>query len=103
MTANSIRHSLRAGDVIGRWGGEEFVAIINEADEKILKTVAEKLRVMILNSLLTINDQLVQVTISVGGTLLKNEDTPETAIQRADELMYQSKRNGRNRVTVNTN
>lgn len=102
MTANSIRHSLRAGDVIGRWSGEEFIAIINEADEKILKAVAEKLRVMILNSLLIINDQLVQVTVSVGGTLLKNEDTPETAIQRADELMHQSKRNGRNRVTVNT-
>ena len=102
MTANSIRHSLRAGDAIGRWGGEEFITIINGADEKILKAVAEKLRVMILNSLLIINDQLVQVTVSVGGTLLKNEDTPETAIQRADELMHQSKRNGRNRVTVNT-
>jgi diguanylate cyclase (GGDEF)-like protein len=101
MTANSIRNSLRAGDAIGRWGGEEFIAIINDADEKILKAVAEKLRVMILNSLLMINDQLVQVTVSVGATLLKDEDTPETAVQRADELMYQSKRNGRNRVTIN--
>ncbi len=101
MTANSIRHSLRAGDAIGRWGGEEFVAIINEADEKILKMVSEKLRIMILNSLLIINDQLVQVTVSIGATLLKNEDTPETAIRRADELMFQSKRNGRNRVTIN--
>jgi diguanylate cyclase (GGDEF)-like protein/PAS domain S-box-containing protein len=102
MTANSIRKSLRAGDAIGRWGGEEFIAIINDADEKILKAVAEKLRIMILNSLLMINDQLVQVTVSVGATLLKNEDTPETAVQRADELMYQSKNNGRNRVTINT-
>lgn len=102
MTANSIRYSLRVGDAIGRWGGEEFIAIINEADEKILKTVAEKLRVMILNSLLIINEQLVQVTVSVGGTLLKNEDTPETAIQRADELLVQSKRDGRNRVMVDT-
>jgi diguanylate cyclase (GGDEF)-like protein/PAS domain S-box-containing protein len=102
MTANSIRKSLRAGDAIGRWGGEEFIAIINDADEKILKAVAEKLRIMILNSLLMINDQLVQVTVSIGGTLLNNEDTPETAVQRADELMYQSKRNGRNRVTINT-
>lgn len=103
MAANSIRHSLRVGDTIGRWGGEEFVAILNEVDEKTLKTVAEKLRVMILNSLLIIKDQLVQVTVSIGGTLMKNEDTPEAAIQRADELMYQSKRNGRNRVTINTN
>jgi diguanylate cyclase (GGDEF)-like protein/PAS domain S-box-containing protein len=101
MTANSIRKSLRAGDTIGRWGGEEFIAIINDADEKILIAVAEKLRIMILNSLLMINDQLVQVTVSVGGTLIKNGDTPETAVQRADELMYQSKRNGRNRVTIN--
>jgi diguanylate cyclase (GGDEF)-like protein/PAS domain S-box-containing protein len=100
MTANSIRHSLRIGDAIGRWGGEEFIAIINGADEKILKTVAEKLRVMILNSLLMINNQLVQVTVSIGATLLMNEDTPETAIKRADGLMYQSKHNGRNRVTI---
>jgi diguanylate cyclase (GGDEF)-like protein/PAS domain S-box-containing protein len=102
MTANSIRKSLRIGDAVGRWGGEEFITIINDADEKILKAVAEKLRIMILNSLLMIDNQIVQVTVSVGATLLKNEDTPEKAVQRADELMYQSKRNGRNRVTINT-
>jgi diguanylate cyclase (GGDEF)-like protein/PAS domain S-box-containing protein len=100
MTANSIRHALRRDDVVGRFGGEEFLVILREVDEKILRSVAEKLRIMILNSLIFLDQKLVQVTVSIGGTLLNEKDTPELAIKRADEKMYQSKLGGRNRVTI---
>jgi diguanylate cyclase (GGDEF)-like protein/PAS domain S-box-containing protein len=100
MVANSIRHSLRSGDEVGRLGGEEFLAIIRDADEKKLKTVAEKLRIMILNSLIAVEEQLLQISVSIGATMLKMDDTSECAIQRADEMMYNSKKMGRNRVTI---
>jgi diguanylate cyclase (GGDEF)-like protein/PAS domain S-box-containing protein len=102
MSANSIRHSLRTGDEVGRLGGEEFLAILRDVDEKTLRAVAEKLRIMILNSLIMQGEQLIQITVSIGATLLKPDDSTETAIQRADELMYMSKKNGRNRVTMDS-
>lgn len=100
MSANSIRHSLRNGDEVGRLGGEEFLVILRDVNEKALSSVAEKIRMMILNSLIMESEQLIQITVSIGATLLKLDDSPESAIQRADELMYRSKKNGRNRVTV---
>lgn len=100
MVANSIRHSLRSGDEVGRVGGEEFLAIIRDADEKKLRTVAEKLRIMILNSLIVVGEQVLQITVSIGATMLRAGETSERAIQRADEMMYSSKKNGRNRVTI---
>jgi diguanylate cyclase (GGDEF)-like protein/PAS domain S-box-containing protein len=100
MAANSISHNLRAGDAVGRLGGEEFLAILRETDLKVLRAVAEKLRIMILNSLIVLGENLLQITVSIGATILRAEDTTQVAIQRADELMYQSKKNGRNRVTI---
>jgi PleD family two-component response regulator len=51
-------------------------------------------------SRLDLSGESLSVTISAGGTLLLPGDTPESIVHRADELMYQSKQSGRNRVTV---
>jgi diguanylate cyclase (GGDEF)-like protein/PAS domain S-box-containing protein len=99
--ANTFRHALRATDVIGRWGGEEFVAILYDTyDEHTLFRAAEKVRGLTEASRLDINDQSLSVTISIGATRLYSNDTPESVIRRADQLMYRSKQAGRNRVTV---
>ncbi len=101
MVANTIRYALRSTDTVGRWGGEEFIAILyNMKQKKALRTAAEKVRVLVEHSRLDLNGLGVQVTISIGGTLLGPKDTPESLVQRADELLYQSKEAGRNRVTV---
>jgi len=101
MVAKTFRHMLRATDTIGRWGGEEFVAILYETfDEKTLFKTAEKVRKLIEASHLDINDQSLSVTISIGATRFYSNDTPESVIQRADGLMYRSKQAGRNCVTV---
>lgn len=101
MVANTTRHALRATDAIGRWGGEEFVAILHDIfDEEMLFKTAEKVRSLIEASSLDTGDQSLRVAISIGATRLYSNDTTESVIRRADGLMYRSKQAGGNRVTV---
>ena len=101
MVANTFRLALRVTDTIGRWGGEEFVAILYDvSSETTLHTIAEKVRTLIESSRLDINEHSLTVTASIGATLLYSNDTPESLVRRADGLMYRSKRTGGNGVTV---
>ncbi|GAB4497425.1 MAG: hypothetical protein OHK0052_08990 [Anaerolineales bacterium] len=100
MIATTLRRNIRMHDLVGRWGGEEFVAVFENVDCKLLLRIAEKLRQMVAGSQLQTNGQTLQVTVSIGGTLLRQEDTLESAIKRADTLLYASKQSGRNRVTI---
>lgn len=105
MLAETLRANLRATDLIGRWGGDEFVVILPDSSLENLVGVAHKLRSLVERSQFTWSDaagkeHLVQATISVGATLATEEDSMETLVQRADQLMYQSKGMGRNQVTA---
>ena len=101
MVAQTMHHALRATDAIGRWGSEEFIAILHDVqNDDDLIAAAEKVRVLVQHSRLDVNGQGLTVTMSIGGTLLLAEDTPESFVGRADELMYHSKQTGRNRVTI---
>ncbi len=101
MVTATFKHSLRSTDAVGRWGGEEFVAILNNIiDDNDLLAIAEKVRTMVECSRLDINDQNLTVTVSIGATRIAPEDTLESIIHRADMLMYQSKKAGRNTVTI---
>lgn len=101
MVAKTVRHSLRATDSVGRWGSEEFIAIIYDLEDvNSLVAAADKVRAQVQHSRLDVEGQGLAVTVSVGGTLLLPNDTPEAFVARADALMYQSKQAGRNRVTI---
>ncbi|HEX2994200.1 MAG TPA: diguanylate cyclase [Anaerolineales bacterium] len=101
MIARTMRHALRATDSIGRWGGEEFIAILQDLrDEADLLSAAEKVRTLVEHSRLDLDGQGLTVTVSVGGTMLRAGDTPDSFVSRADQLMYQSKQAGRNRITI---
>lgn len=101
MVAETLRYNMRRTDLVGRWGGEEFVVLLYQADDpSVIATVANKLRVLVEHSRLDLDPGGLHVTISIGATALLRTDTPASVIQRADELMYASKQAGRNRVTV---
>jgi diguanylate cyclase (GGDEF)-like protein/PAS domain S-box-containing protein len=89
----------RPFDLYGRWGGEEFVAIIRNIDKKQLMGIAERVRRLIQESYIIREKETILVTISIGATLAKVDDSLEDIIRRADENMYRSKNQGRNRVT----
>lgn len=100
MVGKSTRAALRRGDLVGRWGGEEFIIIVSTGDEEELRIVAEKIRMLIEKSTLSYNGNDLSVTVSLGATLPFIEDDLAMMIRRADEKMYESKETGRNRVTL---
>jgi len=99
MVARSISLSLRKMDVVARWGGEEFIVILPGATGVVIKSLSERIRLLIENSFLTVGHNNLQVTVSIGATMSRIDDTAETVVSRADRLMYLSKSRGRNRVT----
>jgi len=100
MVAKSIATALRKIDVVARWGGEEFVVVLPGANGAVLAAVAERMRMLIEKSFLMTGAGRLQVTISIGATLSRPDDTVMSAVGRADRLMYQSKQAGRNRVSA---
>jgi len=99
MVSATTENAVRTIDMVSRWGGDEFTAIIANVDEAELKAVAEKLRALIEQSKIVESDRTIAVTVSVGATLVVPGDTMESIMNRADELMYTSKQSGLNRVT----
>jgi diguanylate cyclase (GGDEF)-like protein/PAS domain S-box-containing protein len=100
MIARTFLSATRGNDLIGRFGGEEFIAILAGVDEASLVEKAERLRMLIENGSIMENQNELRVTISIGATIIREEDTVETLIKRADKMLYRSKEEGRNRVTT---
>jgi diguanylate cyclase (GGDEF)-like protein/PAS domain S-box-containing protein len=100
MVSRTIMNTLRSFNFLGRWGGEEFVAVISHVDEEQLQISAERLRSLVAQSILPRTEGYLHVTISIGATLARPDDTAESLVNRADGLMYASKEAGRNRVTA---
>ncbi len=99
MVSKTLVNSARSFDVIGRWGGEEFIAIIANVHPAELVATANRFRVLVQHSSLNTGGA-VRVTISLGATLARPGDTIDELLKRVDELMYRSKEEGRNRVTA---
>jgi hypothetical protein len=95
---------LRTSDVLARFGGEEFVILAVQPTEKGLGKVAERIRSAVEDREILFEGRRVPVTVSVGAAIAiprrNNETIGEQLIAEADEAMYESKRGGRNRVTV---
>jgi diguanylate cyclase (GGDEF)-like protein len=100
MVSKTLSGTLRATDLVGRWGGEEFVAIFSGVDEKQLWNLSEKMRMLVENSTLEIDGKVLQVSISLGATVVVETSELESVVKRADTLMYASKEKGRNRTSI---
>jgi diguanylate cyclase (GGDEF)-like protein/PAS domain S-box-containing protein len=100
MLAQTLVHSTRSFDTVGRWGGEEFVVAVVNVDRDKLLHIAERYRRMIESSTVTTGGSGLKMTVSLGVTLACEGDTLDSLVKRADGLMYQSKLAGRNCVTM---
>ena len=101
-TASSIFDSIRGQDLAGRYGGEEFVVMLYNTDADAAMMVAERIRKNIAEQQLQYEGNTMSLTISIGVSVF-DVDNPITAkelVEMADRALYQSKANGRNRVTL---
>ncbi len=97
---DNISANIRVNDVIGRYGGEEFLIIMPETDTDQAAIAAEKLRSAIESMALSQENIQVKVTASFGVSSYRQNDDTKMIIARVDKALYESKKNGRNRVTV---
>jgi diguanylate cyclase (GGDEF)-like protein len=90
--AHTIHAQIREVDCFGRWGGEEFLLILDHGDKAALEIMSEKLLQLIRNEDFGLNETL---TISIGGTLGKLDDNELSIVERADEALYKAKHSGK--------
>jgi diguanylate cyclase (GGDEF)-like protein/PAS domain S-box-containing protein len=100
IVSNNFISNSRAFDLYGRWGGDEFIAIIKGINEKYLENLGNRIRTLIEHSSLQYKGDLIHVSVSIGATIAKNGDTMNEMIKRADKLLYKSKEKGRNCLTI---
>jgi len=103
--AHRLGGNLRAGDVVARLGGEEFIVVLPSAEQSVALSVAERLRRAVADKLIALNgnNDPIPVTISLGVTLDNGKaDSVDTLIKQADDALYRAKREGRNRVVLAT-
>jgi diguanylate cyclase (GGDEF)-like protein/PAS domain S-box-containing protein len=99
MVCRSIGGVLRQLDSLIRWGGDEFLIFLPNVTKEGLQTIAERIQVFIESSFIMVENQKVAVTVSIGASFAQKEETLESIIKRVDLLLYESKQNGRNKLT----
>jgi len=97
-----IQAELRQSDVIGRWGGEEFVVMLSSADAAAAELIAERIRRRVEDTLIEGFGAAIRVTCSIGLATCDAVAGPwgEALISRADAAVYAAKRSGRNQVRM---
>ena len=96
--ANILRKTLRDGDKIFRFGGEEFVIILNRIDAKACQQITKRILNLISSNQLIYKGNSLSVTMSIGTTVHYSSDTPDEIIARADKALYKSKKSGKNQM-----
>ncbi len=97
-TAGIISDCCKDGDGIYRWGGEEFVMIMTDADKQTCIDKAEEIRVKVMESVCHAEGTDIRLTLSFGVSAYDPEKTIEENISSADEKLYTAKESGRNRI-----
>jgi diguanylate cyclase (GGDEF)-like protein/PAS domain S-box-containing protein len=100
FVANTFVSSARPFDLYGRWGGEEFIGIIRNINGPELERLGNRLRLPVEKSYIMHDNEKLFVTISIGATVVNDNDTNDSLIKRTDTLLYNSKAAGRNRLTI---
>jgi diguanylate cyclase (GGDEF)-like protein len=101
QVAAALRGALDPGDMLGRYGGEEFVVLLPGRGGVEARDMAERLREAVERCEFEFEGHSERMTVSIGvATRLERESTPAAAVKRADTALYAAKHDGRNRVHV---
>ncbi|MEE8359783.1 MAG: GGDEF domain-containing protein, partial [Candidatus Omnitrophota bacterium] len=97
-TAKTLLASCRPLDIVGRYGGEEFIVMLPGADESSASLVAERIRYRVKKSDFKFKNTNYKITVSVGISNYKRDDTPGRLIEKADWALYKAKERGKDGV-----
>ncbi len=100
--ANILKKTLRDGDKVFRFGGEEFVVALNRIDDEHCLIATQRLLNLVRTNKLHYKNHTLQATISIGATKFIQGDTPDTLLSRADKALYIAKRNGKDQLHTET-
>jgi diguanylate cyclase len=96
----SLKNAMREQDFIGRWGGEEFLAVLPETDLEQASASAERIRKAVQDLVVDYDGNAISVTLSIGITQYCADELLSNTIARADHALYEGKSAGRNRVEI---
>ncbi|MFQ6024422.1 MAG: GGDEF domain-containing protein [Acidiferrobacterales bacterium] len=98
--AARMKWAVRDFDTVGRYGGEEFITVLPNTQLNLAREIAERMRKRVAAGPINLYGQTLRMTISLGLTQARHQDTVDTLIARADAALYAAKQAGRNRVVV---
>jgi len=96
--ANILKKTLRDGDKIFRYGGEEFIVVLNRIEKEECMQIASRLLKLVSTNKLIYKGETINVTLSIGTTVFVDGDTPDSLVARADKALYRAKENGKNQI-----
>lgn len=100
VLVDTIVSGLRKQDIVGRWGGEEFILLLPETIIEGGKVAAEKIRRKIEQNKFIYNDNIIPISITFGVSEYSNDKSVDGCIKEADTALYRGKSKGRNRVEI---
>jgi diguanylate cyclase (GGDEF)-like protein len=100
--AAALQHGLRERDLLARWAGDQFIALLAGSDAKTVRMVGERLRALVQAATVRVagSGEVLALTASIGITVVDVNEPLDAAIARADKALDEAKQTGRNRVFV---
>lgn len=102
MIANTMRNDLKEGDFIARWTGKVFAIMVAQTTASDLYLIANRQRLLVQSTVKQFTREKIGLTLSIGATLARSDDTAQSIIERADRLLTMSIGKGGNRVSIDT-
>jgi diguanylate cyclase (GGDEF)-like protein len=90
--------TIRSADVLGRWGGDEFVVVVDDDSEQVVHSLAARLRGALSDPVVVGGRRTIDVALSMGAARVREGDAPDDVLSRADAAMFQAKRSGQDVV-----
>lgn len=98
--ASALKDSLRNVDMVFRFGGEEFMVLLSNTNREAASMVGERLRMAVLGIQYLVENRAIELSVSLGCSTLLPGESMESLLRRADNALYVSKRDGRNRLSM---
>jgi diguanylate cyclase (GGDEF)-like protein len=99
--ARRMGAALREEDLVGRYGGDEFIVIVRDTPRRLALEIAERVRNRVSSTAVSVHGLKIFITLSVGLTEAAVEDSARELLERADGALYAAKKSGRDRVVTN--